>query len=158
MRPLRAIPRAILIIVPTALFAGGFGFFLGQQSVLSQIPHGHSAATTPSASSSGDTGTPTQSSAGWIQTFACRKQQPLCATLPTNAYNIVDAETGSIVGIGTVERIAHDSVTVRFPSAPATAWQIEVSAPGSCTDCSGTAQWGPYSADHAPPTSLVVGG
>jgi hypothetical protein len=155
--PLRAVPRAILIIVPTALFAGGFGFFLGQQSVLSQVARVHPAATTPTAGSPGQAQDPTQSSGGWVQTFACRKQKPLCATLPTNAYNIVDAETGSIVGIGTIERIAHDAVTVRFPSAPTTAGQIEVSAPGSCNDCKGTAHWGPFSADHAPPAALVVG-
>src|SRR5438034_1836533 len=159
MQPLRAVPRAILVIVPTALFAGGFGFFLGQQSVISQIPGVHSASTT--ASSDGQTQTSDPSSAGWVQAFACRNKGPLCATLPTNAYNIVDAETGSILWIGTIERIAHDSVTVRFPAAPTTAWQIEVTAPGSCNDCRGTVSsqdWGPFSADHAPPASLAVGG
>jgi hypothetical protein len=153
MRPLRAVPRAILVIVPTALIAGAFGFFLGHQSALSQAP-GH---RTPAHST--QTQTQTSNAGAWTATFACRSGgRALCDTLATNAYRIVDPR-GAVLELGTIESIAHRSVTVQFPSTPTDTWQIEVTAPGSCNGCDGSVApraWGPFKAGQTPPTSLVV--
>jgi hypothetical protein len=150
MRPLRAVPRAILVIVPTALIVGASGFFLGHWSTLSQDP-GQRAAPAHS--------TQTSSTGAWVATFACRGEgRALCDTLATNAYRILDPR-GAVLEVGTIESIAHSFVTVQFPATPTDTWQIEVTAPGSCNGCNGPVaprSWGPFKAGQTPPTSLVV--
>jgi len=158
MRPLTAVPRAIRIIVPTALIAGVFGFVLGHQSDLGQAPSRLPQAS--SSSSAGQVASPSPNPAGWVQTFTCGSAGGLCATLATNGYRILDADTGSIVGIGTIQRVYRRSATVQFPSAPAGRWQIEVSPPGYCGGCGNPVSprdWGPFKPGQSVPVSLAIG-
>jgi hypothetical protein len=106
-----AIPRVIRVIVPTALIALAFGFLLGHQSAMSQAPSGSSHAPTsggqaPSDTSNRSTASPAPAGEDWVQTFTCGERGALCATLPTNAYRLLDAQTDSIIEIGTIEKIA----------------------------------------------------